>query len=237
MAAIAVATTKGGVGKTRTVYNLAGTFLADGYSVMVVDADPRKRAARNINLFNARMVRLAEEGHLPVMPAIAVDDLSQVETEAAAMKLISKYKGEYDVVLIDLAGSANQLMLVAMGRADLVLIPVQASADDVDGVTETMPSVESAREMTGRDIPVRVLFTRTPSGFPTTIGKKVRASLQGAGYDVMGPEFMNRTIFQEQSFNGCMPTVEDPASAAAQNVRAIYDEIIRVLTPQEVVHG
>jgi len=232
LATIAVATTKGGAGKTRTVYNLAGTFCADGYRVMVVDADPRKRAARNVRLFNKRMIDQKRD-----LPEIAVDDLSTVKTEAEVMRLISGYASDYDVVLIDLAGSANQLMLVAMGRADLVIIPVQSSADDIDGVTETMPSVESACGMTGRDIPVRLLFTRTQPGFQTKLSRKVRENLTAAGYEVFGPEFINRTVIHEQTWNGFMPTIEEPNGTAAENVRAIYNEVVKVLTGSQVGAG
>lgn len=43
-----------------------------------------------------------------------------------------------DLVLIDLEGSANQAMLYAAGKSDLVIIPAQPSAYDVRGRREKL---------------------------------------------------------------------------------------------------
>jgi hypothetical protein len=65
------------------------------------------------------------------------------------------------LVLIDLEGSANQAMLYACGKSDLVLIPAQPSAFDVREARKTADVVSQAADLVGREIGLRVVLTRT----------------------------------------------------------------------------
>ncbi|WP_142849572.1 ParA family protein [Telmatospirillum sp. J64-1] len=222
MAVVTVATTKGGVGKSTTVTNLAVAAWADGYSVKVFDCDPQRHSQLILGLYKQAL----PEGTTAQRQAL---DVEAEATEADIVKKINVAAKDYDLVLIDLQGSANQIMLLAFARSDLVIIPVQPSALDIGGAVAAWSSVQSAAEIRNRDIATRILFCRTPAAIQPKVLKETRARFTEKGLAVMRAEFVERAAFKALTFSGEMPTDFAPASPAAENIRAIYNEVLQDL--------
>lgn len=225
MAVCAVATTKGGVGKSTTVSNLAIVAWAEGASVAVFDCDPQRHSNKMIGKCLARMrdevpERISTRPALDVFVDANQDNLLEKVRDAAE---------KYDLVLIDLQGSANQMMLVAMMEADLVILPVQPSELDIDGALLAWKEVVKASKLVNRNIPSRIFFVRTPAAIQPKVLKSTRATFEANGLTVMKTEFVERSAFKELTFNGKFPTEFAPDTGAAANVRAIYREMIDVL--------
>ena len=66
------------------------------------------------------------------------------------------------LVVIDLEGPANQAMLYACGKEDLVLVPAQPSRFDVVEAMKAAGVVRQAADRIGRGMAHRALLTRTP---------------------------------------------------------------------------
>ena len=91
MSVLTIASSKGGPGKTTLAMLFASTLAADGYSVILVDADPTEALSR--------WVKNTYEG--PTIQTVAETD----ETRLA--HLIGERADEPDLLLVDTAGSGE----------------------------------------------------------------------------------------------------------------------------------
>src|SRR5438309_232676 len=96
-AVISAANSKGGCGKSTTILILAGEYASQNYRVHVIDADPSKR-----------LIRWAQAGAKPA-------ELTFSEASAATMRNeIEKARAQAEVVLIDVEGTANAALTLAV---------------------------------------------------------------------------------------------------------------------------
>jgi len=136
---VAFASTKGGVGKTTLAFVLA-TAIARWlppiakYRVACIDCDP-----------NGTLDAALRKTGSPDIWCLPSDAETLLPTLRDAQRSAS-------LVLIDLEGSANQAMLYACGKSDLVLIPAQPSAFDVREARKTADVVRMRRIQSSREI-------------------------------------------------------------------------------------
>lgn len=216
-ATIAVASAKGGCGKTTTVILLA-TYLAQaGYRVTVLDGD--------INQHAAAFGLLSDLDNFTVVPDI---------TEANVLRAIRTAEAEgADVVIIDLPGGTSVLSLKAMHCAHLVLIPTQTSLPDVKDAVKTTQQVDDAQEMARIPIQRALLWTRVPAGFESLSARHVRQHVEAMDLPLFRTALMERAAYREMHVTGKTPAQTDPTGAAAANVAAIAEELLARLAPKE----
>ena len=150
---IAFASPKGGGGKTTLAILLASEFAHGGLSVKVLDADPQGSAL--LWQKRSRDAGAMMDG-LEVTP---IKDASELGT--ALQQGI-----DADVVLVDIQGTANETLAVAVGYADLVLIPTRASLFDCVQADALVTFLKALRGR-GHDVPYRVVFNAV-EGIETT---------------------------------------------------------------------
>lgn len=221
---ICFASTKGGVGKTSICLSLA-TYYAKHlpasekqYRVACVDADP------NRTLNNA--LKLVDFSEI----------LSQTATHDDILNTVQKAQSLADVVLIDLEGSANQAMLFAFGRADLVLIPATPSAFDVLEAKKTFDTVQSAAQLVQRDIPSEIVLSRMPV-LKQRVASHTRSLFEQLEIPILPVEVMVRNAFQTMSFNGQPPFMTEPSGGAAANVEALAKAVSEKIGLTKEVEG
>src|SRR5689334_14906409 len=112
MPVVALASVKGGAGKTSATLALAADMASDGARVEVLDADPNGHASR----VGTKVAKRLEAARLYMTGGV---------TEANILAEIRRAKGTADWVFVDLPGVSSKLTLLGLTRADLVVIPCQ----------------------------------------------------------------------------------------------------------------
>jgi chromosome partitioning protein len=212
---IALASTKGGVGKTTLAYVLATEvarrLAANGASragrVTCIDADPNRTLAQVLRLTDDTLIACIESDSDRLL-----GDLRQAQ-------------GESDLVVIDLEGTANQAMLYAAGKSDLVLVPAQPSRFDVVEAVKTVGVVRKAADLVGREIAHRVVLSRTPV-LRQRVADHSRAQFVRAGLPLLPVELVQRAAFQSMTYTGKPPWLQAGGEQAAANVVSLTDAVI-----------
>lgn len=239
MSVLTVAGQKGGSGKTNLVRNLAIHFALDGYSVGLVDADliqqhsseffadRRKEGAREFWMARSDIpgvpVAVWDRGS-PEIPRSSIVVAPQVDQDAIG-DVMQALVEAVDVVVCDLQGSASVAMIHAIHYADLVLIPVQPSNDDLKSAYSTARHVASAAKSARRDIPYRIVISRASTGFRPEVERVMEAALEKAAIPRLRTPVFERTAFKRASFSRIAPIFEDPDGGAAENMKMVYAEV------------
>ena len=113
---------KGGTGKSTISENLAAHFAVEGIDVMLIDADKQGTAAKWVERRN-------ENNLTKVHCTQKLGDVRSTALDLAE---------RYEVVVIDAGGRDSRELRSAMLAADLLLVPIRASQNDL----ETLPYVE-----------------------------------------------------------------------------------------------
>ena len=211
---ITLATSKGGTGKTTLAAGLATYWQNHGLSVGMVDADP-----------NANLTRWFAKGEIHNIPITSESD------EGAIIDAVDELAGNHDIVIVDIAGFANQVMVYAIGVSTLVLIPSKPSEDDVLEAIKTKRLVENAARLTRREIPYYVVITQGKQG--THVMTHTRKQFAAFEIPVLKAEIMHRTAFQDARFHGTTPILMEPRSKASQELAVLAKEVNSILTAEQ----
>lgn len=227
MSVITLAQTKGGSGKTTTATCLVCECVHRGYRTAALDLDPSE-ALYN---FVKRVPELA--GVTNAKPAN-----QRLHPEETTGRLIHKLAREHDVVIVDLMGAETNDMTVAMGMADLVLIPSQFSLNDLTGGKRTWALAEQAEMTVRRGISKGILLTRAaPGSAVPTLERNVRAAYTSEGLRVLEEAFEDRVAFRNMTYSQketvFVPHLHDRESNAARNWLRIFEEILALLANPE----
>lgn len=217
MPVIVVSSPKGGVGKSTTLLNLA-CQLARTSKVTIIDADP-----------NQPIVAWAA---LPGKPeAITVIGGGNQDN---ILDLIEEAADKTPFVLVDLEGTASLTVANAIGVADLVIIPMQASHLDASQAQKALILVRNQERLTRRKIPHKILFTRSNPTIRTKALAHAQGELRAAGVAMFETHMHQREAFSALfSFGGALEQldsqqVSSPHKAIA-NARFFAAEVLATL--------
>lgn len=203
---ITFATTKGGTGKTTLVACLGTYWQKSGLKVSALDADP-----------NANLLRWFEKGNIDNIKVKSETD------ESTIIDTVNEMSEGQDLVLIDVAGFANQAMIYAIGMSSLVIIPSRPAEDDVIEAIRTQQIVQNASKLTRRDILLRVILTQITSN--TIVLKHSRNQFQTLNIPLFCTEITNRTAFPNARYQGTTPILNQPKSKASAEIIQLAQEI------------
>ena len=209
MATIAIASAKGGCGKTTLAILLAAELALDGYRVALLDSDLNQHASA----FGAK-------AHIAGLSIVG--DI----TEANVLAALRAAEAEQDAVVIDLPGGSSTLALKALQRSHLVLVPAQASLPDARDALKTMAQIDDAQELARAPIARAIVWTRLLPGFESRAARHVRQTVEGKGLAVLEAALMERAAFREMHISGEVPRQGDPRGSPAGNVAALTREVL-----------
>ncbi len=183
MPVIAVANPKGGAGKSTTTLVLATTLAEQGATVTVLDCDPN----RPLVSWRRGASRSAVE---------IVGDT----TESDILTQLDAYRTRSQFVLVDLEGTASRLTSRALSRAQLVLIPIQASAVDAEQAARAIQLVKEEEQSFSREIPFRIAFTRTSPQIASRLEKAIISELNESHVPTFKTHLNERAAFKAMFF-------------------------------------
>jgi chromosome partitioning protein len=198
MPIIAIATTKGGSGKTTLAACLAAHWAANGRSVEAIDTDPNRNLRARLEGTGLTVVGVEEE---------------------AILSAVATASGRADMILLDVAGALSRGLLYAVSAADAVVIPCRPDRNDVVEAVRTQEVIAQAQTMVRRKIFHAALLTQVNRRAAVTM--ETRRQLDVLGVPAFAADLPSRTAYQQASYTGA-PLAD---SAVREDIAAIALEI------------
>lgn len=217
MPVISIANPKGGAGKSTAALILGTVLAAQGATTTLLDCDPNQPLAGWSAGGSSNPVRVI--GGL---------------TESRIVSAIDEERRARQIVIVDLEGTASRMVSRAIARSDLVLIPMQASAVDAAQAARAVDLVREEEQLLEREIPLRVLLTRTSPQIPTRNEKLIIEELRSAGIPLLTTHLNERAAYKSvftyrQALDELDPSLVNGLGAARQNAMTLVEELVDVL--------
>ncbi|GAN84025.1 ParA family protein [Novacetimonas hansenii] len=174
---LAFSSSKGGAGKSTTCQIVAQVLAHKGQAVTILDADPNKPQER----------WRTGDSKLPVK---VIGDI----TENNVVTHINAIEAGY--VLIDLEGVASRLVARAIAKADTVIVPFQASTLDANQAGRTINLIKEEEELLEREIPFKVMLSRTNPAIQSRLERDLAAQLARNGLPLMENQLNERSSYK-----------------------------------------
>lgn len=259
MKIITVAAQKGGVGKTTTVANIAGSLSRRGHKVLMIDLDPHGSLTGYFGLNcdvvepNAHsLFEAAANGHTAdiancVHECTSTPNLSLIPSSTALVSLDRRYgqlrgmgavlkkalktiDGRYSHCIIDCPPMLGILVINALVACESLIVPVQTEFMAVASVDRLLKTLEMIQRSSGLSVPYLVV--------PTMYDRRTRAARKSLERlrdrrDInLWHDFIPvDTQFREASNNGVPLTVWQPQTRGSLAYESLLDEALYLTEP------
>lgn len=195
METIAIVSRKGGTGKTATAHALGAGLTKRGYRVLYVDLDSQKNlsftlkadtdGAGNMEVLTgsttaAEAIQHTEQGDIIAGSSrLSAADLNLTETgkEYQLKEALEKVKKLYDYIIIDTPAALNILTVNALTASTGIVIPVQADAYSMQGLTQIVEEVDTVKKYCNPRLKIKGILITRYSG-RAILSQTVRQDLQ-----------------------------------------------------------
>jgi len=182
---ITIASTKGGVGKSTLVLNLATVLLNQGKKVAVLDADSQGTVSKWAKVRDY-MIDTGEKISKLFVAGVSGEALWEIAND-------KKQQGY--VVLIDSPGVDDSNMRSSLLRSDIVVTTCPTSAIDLWEIESLMNILKKLRSIQNRKIPLVLLFNKVPSIHSNLA---IKEALDFFDQNNICPDYILKSIIKER---------------------------------------
>lgn len=244
---IAIASPKGGVGKTTTTINLGASLAFEGKQVLIIDLDEQANATIGLGFsrenimvdsldfmvnptINVLTVLKTEVNNLSIIPAsvrLAKLDEYLITTSNKKQTLAQKIaliRDNYDYILIDCPPSLGTIVDNALYASDSVIIPVECAYFAYDALTQMVKKiseVQNTKDLKIEGILLTKLDNRNTLGFKMV--DKVRYLFPTKTFNTI---ISTSSHIQEAPMHGKSVISFSPNSRGSKEYRELAKEIL-----------
>ncbi len=251
MQVISIVNQKGGVGKTTTAINLAGTLAAINYKILLIDFDPQGNCSSGLGFES--MNKELNNSYTVVVDNLDINTaitktripnlnilLSNLDLAAAEIELCSFDKREYilknklkdikenfDYILIDCPPSLSMLTINALCASDSIIVPLQCEFFALEGLAHLLDSIERIKENFNKHLTIDgILLTMYDRRNKLTenIEKDVRDCLGDLVYKTVIPRNIR---LSEAASHGIPAILYDSNCSGSIAYMSLVEEIIK----------
>jgi chromosome partitioning protein len=249
---IAIANQKGGVGKTTTAINLAGSLAEQGFHVLCIDMDAQANLTVglgiNLGTVEQSMANVLGDGNatmqmiviptqtagIDVAPATLelasteVELFSAIGREQALRSAIDGWAQEtYDYILVDCPPTLGLLTINGLVAANNVIIPVQTQYYALKGLSALIKVINQIRNK-GLNPSLKIMgLLPTFYDGRTLLGREMLAELREMGDHHVFQNMIKQTVkLGEAPLAGRPVTAYATNSDAARTYRGLAQEVI-----------
>ena len=246
---IAIASQKGGVGKTTTAINLGACLAQESRRVLIVDIDPQGNATSGLGVNgNDRPQSIYEAliGQVSMADAVMPTALASLDLVPAGQRLsgaevelvgmmaretrlktcLATVRDTYDYVLIDSPPSLGLLTVNSLTASDSVLIPLQCEYLALEGLTQLISAIRLVQDHLNPALRIEgVLLTMYDArlNLSQQVADEARKFFAERVYSTVIPR--NVRLSEAPSF-GKPIVLYDPHSTGADSYRDLAREVL-----------
>ena len=246
---IAVASQKGGVGKTTTVLSLGSCLAQEGQRVLVVDVDPQGSATSGLGVSGNESPKTTYEvllgdaeardavretalANLDLLPAgqrlsgAEIELVSMIGRESRLKNAIAQIRETYDYVFLDTPPSLGLMTVNALTAADSVLIPLQCEYLALEGLSQLISAIRLIQDHLNPALRIEgVLLTMYDArlNLSQQVADEARKFFSDRVYRSVIPR--NVRLSEAPSF-GKPIVLYDPHSSGAESYRELAREVL-----------
>ena len=199
MITVAIASQKGGAGKTTLAIHLAAAAARAKLVTLIVDTDPQATASRWGQWRGGAEPEVIDCASPPLLP--------KKLAEAAALGA--------ELAVIDTPPHADSMAAAACRAADLILIPCRPRAFDLDAIQTTADLVKASGK------PAFVVFTAGPQR-AVNLYREAAELVRSFGLEVAPVVMSERAAYHHSTGEGKTVIETDPEGKAAEEVAALW---------------
>lgn len=199
---------KGGVGKTTLAVCLASEAIVRGKHALLVDLDDQRSASQ----WGDAAVALKR-------PAPHVVSMTAGMLTAGTLTAIA---GDHDPILLDCPGRHEDVTRAALLCSDVALLPCGPGSFDAWALAASIELITRAKALRPALKAFIVITRKKPR---SALSASARDELAACGLPVLKTEVYDRVAYPEATGFGLGVTTYEPKSPAAEEIRALYDEV------------
>ncbi len=175
---IAVASQKGGVGKTTTCINLGASLSILDQKSLIIDLDPQGSVAASFHFDNYDIIKgifqvfsqsipLTEAiyniglDNLDIVPSYVNGEDEEIEIFRLALNykllryILNPFRSYYDYIIIDCPPSLGSLTINALSAADSLLVPVQCEYYSTKALGKFLRTIENVSNKYNENLQIK----------------------------------------------------------------------------------